>query len=62
MRVILGNRLCQEAPFEDEFDLIETKGRGVNEQVNFRIYNRDRDKYEIEVLTMHDQIGFATKL
>ena len=37
LRGILGSRLCQEAPFEDEFDLIEAKGRGVNEQVNFGI-------------------------
>ena len=37
MRRILGSRLCQEAPFEDEFDLIKAKGRGVNEQVNFGI-------------------------
>ena len=32
MRVILGSTLCQEAPFDDEFDLIEAKSRGVNEQ------------------------------
>ena len=25
LRGILGSRLCQEAPFEDEFDLIEAK-------------------------------------
>jgi len=62
MRVILGSRLCQEAPFEDEFDLIEAKGRGVNEQVNFGIYIRDLDKYEVEVLTMQERISFTAKL
>ena len=36
LRGILGSRLCQEAPFEDKFDLIEAKFWGVNEQVNFR--------------------------
>ena len=40
MRVILESRLCQEAPFEDEFDLMEAKSKGVNEQINFRVYTR----------------------
>ena len=34
---ILGSTMCQEAPFEDEFDLIEAKCRGVNEQVNVKV-------------------------
>ena len=34
---ILGSRMCQEAPLEDEFDLIEVKCRGVNEQINVKI-------------------------
>jgi hypothetical protein len=62
MRVILGSRLCQEAPFKDEFDLIEAKDRGVNEQVNFRIYIRNLDKYEVEVHTILERIAFAAKL
>ena len=37
MRGIPGSRLCQEAPLEDEFDLIEAKCRGMNEQVNVRV-------------------------
>jgi hypothetical protein len=36
--------LYQEAPFEDEFNLIEAKCRGVGEQVNFGVYIRDLDK------------------
>ena len=52
MKGILGSILCQEAPFKDEFDLIEAKDRGVNEQVNFMIHIRDLDKYEVEVLIM----------
>ena len=32
LRGILRSRLYQKAPFEDEFDLIEAKCRGVNEQ------------------------------
>jgi hypothetical protein len=62
MRVILGSRLCQEAPFEDEFDLFQAKGRGVNEQINYGIYIRDLDKYEVEVLTMQERILFVAKL
>ena len=62
MKGILGKRLYQEAPFEDEFDLIEAKGRGVNEQINFGIYIRYLDKYEIKVFTMHERISFAAKL
>jgi hypothetical protein len=57
MRGILRSRLCQEAPFEDEFDLIETKYRGVNKQINFK----NLDKNEVEVLTMHEQILFGAK-
>ena len=34
---ILGSKMCQEALFEDEFDLIEAKYRGVNKHVNVRI-------------------------
>ena len=38
LRGIMGIRLCQKAPFEDEFNLIEAEYWGVNEKVNFRIY------------------------
>ena len=62
MRIILGRRMCQEAPFEDEFDLIEAKGRGVNEQVNFWVYIRHLDKYEVKVFTMQERILFAAEL
>jgi hypothetical protein len=61
MRVILGSRLCQETLFENEFDLIEAKGRGVIEKVNLGVYIRDLDKYEVEMLTMHEQILFEAK-
>ena len=44
--------MCHEAPFEDEFDLIKAKGRGMNEQVNFGVYIRFLDKYEVEVFIM----------
>ena len=37
LRGILGSRLYQEAPLEDEFDLIEAKCQGVNEQVKVRV-------------------------
>ena len=37
---------------EDEFDLIEAKYGGVNEQVVVRVYIRDLDKNEVEVLTI----------
>ena len=51
-RGILRSRMCQEGPFEDEFDLIQAKCRGVNEQVNIMIYIGNLDKMEIQVLTM----------
>ena len=44
--------MCQEATFEDELDLVETKGRGVYEHVNFGIKVRNLDKYVVEVLTI----------
>jgi hypothetical protein len=53
MKVILGSRLCEEAPFEDKFNLIKAKGRDVNEQVYFGVYIRILNKYEVEVFTMH---------
>ena len=61
LRGILGSRLCQEAPFKDEFDLIEAKCRGVNEQVNARVYIRDLNKDEIDVLTMKERITFEAE-
>jgi hypothetical protein len=62
MKVILGSKMCQEAPFEDEFDLIEAKDRGENKQIKFGVYIRDLDKYEVKVLTMQKRISFAAKL
>ena len=56
MKGILGKKLCQEAPFKDEFDLIEAKCRGVNEQVNFGVYITHLDKYEVKVFTMQERI------
>jgi hypothetical protein len=44
--------LCQEPPLEDEFDLIEAKCQGMNEQINVMIYIGNLDKNEIEVLTI----------
>jgi len=52
MRGILGSRLYQEGLFDNEFNLIETKCKGVNEQVHFGVYIKDLDKYEVELLTM----------
>ena len=49
---ILERTLYQEAPFDDEFDLIEAKGRDVNEQVYFEVYIRHLDKYEVKVFIM----------
>jgi hypothetical protein len=57
MRVIIRSKLYQETPFEDEFDLIEAAGRGMNEQVNFGVYIKDLDKYEI----MYERISIAAK-
>jgi hypothetical protein len=44
--------VSRTSPLKDEFDLIEAKGGGVNEQVNVMIQIKDIDKNEIEVLTM----------
>jgi hypothetical protein len=46
----------------DEFDLIEAKCHGVNEQVNFRVYIRNLNKNEEEMLTMHEKLLFVAKL
>ena len=50
MKGFLGSKLCQEAPFDDEFDLIEAKDMGMDKQVNFEVYIRDLNIYEVEVL------------
>ena len=62
LRGILGSRLCQEPPFEDEFDLIEAKCRGVNEQIHFRIQIRNLDENVIQMLTIQIKISFAAEL
>ena len=36
--------MCKKFPFENEFDFIEAKGQGVNEQINFRIQIRNLDE------------------
>ena len=61
LRGILESRLCQESPLEDEFDIIEAKCWGVNEQVNVAVYIWDLNKDEVEVLTMQERILFAAK-
>ena len=61
IRRIIGSILCQEAPFNNEFNLIGAKYRDVNDQVNFGVYIRDLDKYKVEVLTMQERILFAAK-
>ena len=54
--------MCQKTPFQfNEFDLIEAKCWGVNEHVNVKVYIRDLNKDEIEVLTMKEQITFAAE-
>lgn len=35
LKWIIGNKLCQKIPFEDEVDFIEAKYQGVNEQIHF---------------------------
>ena len=62
LKEILRNKLFQEASFEDEFDLIETKLWGMIEQVNVGVYIKNLDKDEAYVLTMQVQILFAAKL
>lgn len=52
LKEILRNKLFQEASFEDEFDLIETKLWGMIEQVNVGVYIKNLDKDEAYVLTM----------
>lgn len=49
---ILENRKCQKVPLKDEFDIIEAKGGGVNEQVYIRIQISDLDKNKEKMLTM----------
>jgi hypothetical protein len=54
--------LCQNTPFEDEFDFIEAKCRGVNEQIHFRIQIKNLDEDVIQVLTIQIRILFAAEL
>ena len=44
--------MSQEASLYDEFDLIETKCRGVYEQMYFRIQIRNLDEDVIQMLTI----------
>ena len=54
--------LCQQTPFNDEFDFIEAKCRGVNEQIYFRIQIRNLDEDVIQMLTNQIRIAFAAEL
>jgi hypothetical protein len=53
--------LCQKTPFEDEFDFIEAKCRGVNKQIHFRIQIRNLNEDVIERLTILIRISFAAE-
>ena len=53
--------MCQKAPFKDEFDFIEAKCWGVNEQIHLRIQIRNLDEDVIEMLTIHIRILFAAE-
>lgn len=46
--------MCQEVPFQDEFDLIEAKCWGVNEQVNVKVCIRNLNKDAVQVLAMQE--------
>ena len=59
---ISRSKLCQKTPFEDEFNFIEAKRRGVNEQIHFRIQIINLDKDVIQIFTIHIRILFATEL
>ena len=54
--------MCQETSLHDEFDLIETKCRGVYEQMYFRIQIRNLDEDVIQMLTIHIRISFTVEL
>ena len=53
--------LCQKTPFEDEFDLIKAKCRGVNEQLHFRIQIENLDEDVIQMLRIQIKIVFAAE-
>jgi hypothetical protein len=54
--------LCQKTPFEDEFDFVEAKCRGVNELIHFHIQIRNLDEDVIQMLTILIRIFFAAEL
>ena len=54
--------MCQETSLHDEFDLIETKCRGVYERIYIRIQIRNLDEDVIQMLTIHIRIPFAAEL
>ena len=58
----LGRCMCQEASLENEFNLIEAKGWGVDKQVHIRIQIGDFDEDVVEVLTILIGIPLAAKL
>ena len=57
----LRSMLCQKTPFEDEFDLIKAKRRGVNEQLHFRIQIENLDEDVIQMLRIQIKIVFAAE-
>jgi hypothetical protein len=59
---ILGSRMCQETSLYDEFDLIETKCRGMYEQIHFSIQIRNLDEDVIQMLTIQIRIAFAAEV
>ena len=54
--------MSRDPPLHDEFDLIETKCRGVYKQIHFRIQIRNLDEDVILMLTIHIRIAFAAEL
>jgi hypothetical protein len=48
-------------PFEDEFDFIEAKCRGVNEQVYFRIQIKNLDIDVVEIFTILIRVSIAAE-
>ena len=58
----LGRCMCQEASFENEFNLIEAKGWSVDKQVHIRIQIGNFDEDVVEVLTILIGIPLAAEL
>jgi hypothetical protein len=52
LKGILGSKVYQKTPFDDEFDSIEAKYRGVSKQVHFRIQIRNLDEDVVKMITI----------